>query len=163
MPRNCAAYPRCAVSLAQPHHDGSELYVDRLGDSAELRVRAPEGSVDAVLLRYVEDGEPRTVSASVDARTRGEVWWRAELPLRHPVVSYRWLLTGGQAGYTWLNGTGVHPHEVFPFDDFTLSTEPGGPDWPTIATTRHRSNASIPYSVARRRSSRSCALRTTAD
>jgi alpha-glucosidase len=117
------------VSLAQPHHDGSELYVDRLGDSAELRVRAPEGSVDAVLLRYVEDGEPRTVSASVDARTRGEVWWRAELPLRHPVVSYRWLLTGGRAGYTWLNGTGVHPHEVLPFDDFRLSTEPGGPDW----------------------------------
>jgi len=59
--------------LAQPHHDGSELYVDRLGDSAELRLRAAEGSADAVLLRYVEDGEPRTVKASVDARADGEV------------------------------------------------------------------------------------------
>jgi alpha-glucosidase len=69
------------------------------------------------------------VKASADARVRGEVWWRAELPLRNPVVSYRWLLTGGRLGYRWLNGVGLHPHEVPPTDDFRLNAEPGGPEW----------------------------------
>src|SRR5262245_9896043 len=118
-----------ASLLAQPHHDGSELYVDRVGDFAELLLRAPEGDADAVLLRYVEDGEPRTVKASPDTRGGGEVWWRAELPLHNPVVSYRWLLTGGRLGYRWLNGTGSHAQEVSPIDDFKLVAEPGGPDW----------------------------------
>jgi alpha-glucosidase len=92
-------------------------------------MRAPEGAADAVLLRYVEDGEPRTVKASVAAHGCGEVWWRADLPLRNPVVSYRWLLTGGELGYRWLNGTGGHPYEVPPTDDFRLNADPGGPEW----------------------------------
>jgi hypothetical protein len=48
---------------------------------------------------------------------------------RNPVVSYGWLLTGGRLGYRWLNGLGVHPHEVPPTDDFSLTTHPGGPEW----------------------------------
>ena len=115
--------------LNQPHHDGSELYVERLGDSAELRLRAPEDASDAVLLRYVRDGEARTIEASVATRAGGEVWWRAELPLSNPVVSYRWLLTGGRCGYRWLNGLGLHAGEVPPGGDFRLNAEPGGPDW----------------------------------
>jgi alpha-glucosidase len=59
----------------------------------------------------------------------GEVWWRAELPFRNPVVSYRWLLTGGRLGYCWLNGLGVQAQEVPPADDFRLNAEPTGPDW----------------------------------
>ena len=121
--------PVTACGLAEPHHDGSDLYVDRLGDSAELRVRVPEGAADAVLLRYVRDGETRTVEASIVTRARGEVWWRAELPLRNPVVPYRWLLTGGRLGYCSLNGMGTHPYEVSPADDFRLNAAPGGPDW----------------------------------
>ena len=34
------------TGLDTPHHDGSELYVDRLDDSAELRLRAPEDAAD---------------------------------------------------------------------------------------------------------------------
>jgi alpha-glucosidase len=115
--------------LEQAHHDGSELYVERFGDSAELRLRVPEGGADAVVLRYVRDGEARTVEASVTAHTNGEVWWRAEVPLRNPVVSYRWLLTGGSLGYSWLNGMGSYAHEVPPAGDFRLAADPGGPDW----------------------------------
>jgi alpha-glucosidase len=115
--------------LEQAHHDGSELYVERFGDSAELRLRVPEGGADAVVLRYVRDGEARTVEASVTAHTNGEVWWRAEVPLRNPVVSYRWLLTGGSLGYSWLNGMGSYAHEVPPAGDFRLTADPGGPDW----------------------------------
>jgi alpha-glucosidase len=122
--------PIVAAWLARPHHDGSELYVDRIGDAAELRLRAPEGAADAVLLRYVKDGEPRTVEATVATKAGGEVWWHAELPLRNPVVSYRWLLTGGELGYRWVNGTGAYGHEVTPSDDFVLTADAdGGPEW----------------------------------
>jgi alpha-glucosidase len=117
------------VGLDQPHHDGSELYVERLGDAAALRVRVPAGGADAVLLRYIKDGEARTVQASVAEEDGDDVWWRAEVPTRNPTVSYRWLLTGGRSRYAWLNGTGAHVHEVPAGDDFTLSSAGGGPAW----------------------------------
>ena len=117
-----------AVALDEPHHDGSELYVDRVGDSAELRLRAPAGAVDAVFLRYLKDGEPRIVDATPVERD-GEVWWRAELPLRDATVTYRWLLTGGALGYRWLNSTGAYPYEVTPGDDFRLNAEHAAADW----------------------------------
>jgi alpha-glucosidase len=82
-----------------------------------------------VFLRYVRDGEARTVEATAASRGGGETWWHAEVPLRNPVLSYRWLLTGGRLGYRWVNGTGTHAHEVPPTDDFKLTAEPGGPDW----------------------------------
>jgi len=115
--------------LVEPHHDGSELYVERFEDSAELRLRVPDGAADSVFLRYVRDGEARTVEATAAARTAGETWWRAEVPLRNPVLSYRWLLTGGRLGYRWVNGTGTHRHEVAPPDDFKLTFDAGGPGW----------------------------------
>jgi alpha-glucosidase len=115
-------------SLAQPHHDGSELYVNRLGDSAELALRAPAGAADEVLLWYARDAEPLVVEATPH-ESSGEIWWRAELPLRSPVVSYRWLLTGGEIGYAWLNATGMYPQQVTPIDDFRVIASPGGPDW----------------------------------
>jgi alpha-glucosidase len=118
-----------AAGLAEPHHDGSELYVERIGGSAELRLRAPEGAADTVFLRYVRDGEPRTVEAKAAKIIDGEQWWTAELPLRNPVVPYRWLLAGGTVGYCWLNATGPHQHEVSLGDDFRLTAEPSGPDW----------------------------------
>jgi alpha-glucosidase len=117
------------LGLSEPHHDGSDLYVERVGGSAELRVRAPEGTAEAVFLRYIRDGEPRTVEARLAKTAGGEQWWTAELPLRNPVVSYRWLLTGGTVGYCWLNATGPHPNEVSRGEDFKLAAEPSGPDW----------------------------------
>jgi alpha-glucosidase len=105
--------------LDEPHHDGSELYVD--GDV--LRVQVP-GGVDSVVLRYVEDGEARGVEASPD----GDGWWSAVLPRTNPVTNYRWLLTGGELGYAWLNGAGLVPHDVPDGDDFVFSSD-AGPDW----------------------------------
>jgi alpha-glucosidase len=105
--------------LDEAHHDGSELYVD--GDV--LRVQVP-GDVDAVVLRYVEDGEARGVEASPE----GDGWWSAQLPLTNPVMNYRWLLSGGEFGYTWLNGAGLVAHDVPDADDFVFSSD-AGPDW----------------------------------
>ena len=68
-------------------------------------------------------------AGTVAVQQDGEVWWRAELPLRNPTVSYRWLLTGGTLGYRSLNGTGAYPYEVTPGDDFKLNADPAGAAW----------------------------------
>src|SRR6266540_3362033 len=111
-----------AALLSEPHHDGSDVYVlerpDELGGEAVVRVRAP-GEVDAVALRYTEDGEARAVEAQSD----GEGWWVARFPVRNPTVRYRWLLSGGELGYAWLNGLGVVDHDIPDADDFVRSEE----------------------------------------
>lgn len=121
------------AALAAPHHDGSELYVlerpDALGGTAVLRLRASAADAEGAWLRYVADGEPRTVPAVVDEEANGERWWRVELPILNPVVRYRWLLDGGALGHRWLNGTGLHAHEVPSSDDFVLALDVGAPAW----------------------------------
>jgi alpha-glucosidase len=122
-----------AGALAEPHHDGSDLYVlerpDELGGNAVLRVRMRRGAADSVLLRYLRDGEPNTVAAVVDEEAGGETWWRAELPMTSPVMRYRWLLAGGEAGYAWLGGRGLSETEMPGGDDFALAVDPGAPAW----------------------------------
>lgn len=120
--------------LDAPHHDGSDLHVlerpDELGGTAVVRLRLPRArSADRVVLRYTRDGEPRNAEAIVDEETDADVWWRAELPLANPVVNYRWLLDGGDAGYAWVNALGTTPHEVADADDFMITPGTWGPDW----------------------------------
>jgi alpha-glucosidase len=116
-----------ALLLAEPHHDGSELYVlerpDDLGGEAVIRTRVPV-AVDDVVLRWVEDGEARGVAAERDGD-----WWIARFPVRNPITRYRWLLTGGELGYAWLNGAGLVAHDLPDADDFVLDLDPGGPAW----------------------------------
>jgi alpha-glucosidase len=118
--------------LAEPHHDGSDEYVlrrpDELGGEAVVRLRAPRGSTDDVILRYVRDGEPRWVRAQVDRETETETWWRASFPVTNPSTSYRWLLVEPQGGWTWLNGNGRGAHESPDSDDFVLALG-DGPAW----------------------------------
>jgi alpha-glucosidase len=114
--------------LDQPHHDGSDVYVlerpRELGGEAVVRIRLPQ-SVDTVVLRYVEDGEPRAARAEDD----GEGWWVARFAVTNPNIPYRWLLSGGDVGYAWLNGRGIFNHDVPDSDDFVMSVDPSGPDW----------------------------------
>jgi alpha-glucosidase len=114
--------------LAEPHHDGSELYVleqpEELGGEAVVRVRVPPG-VDAVAVRYVEDGEARAVEATHD----GGGSWIARFPVVNPTVRYRWLISGGEVGYGWLNGLGLVDHDIPDADDFVLTTDRPGPGW----------------------------------
>ena len=71
--------------LAEPHHDGSDLYVldrpDDLGGEAVVRVDGPVDA-DAVVLRYTDDGEGRAVEATPD----GDGAWIARFPVRNPIV-----------------------------------------------------------------------------
>jgi alpha-glucosidase len=117
-----------------PHHDGSELYMleqpSELGGEATVRLRVPRGvAVDEVGLRYVRDGEPRSVLATVDEKTDTETWWRATFPVWNPVTSYRWVLAGGDVGYGWVTGVGLVPHDTPDADDFVLSLGGDGPAW----------------------------------
>jgi alpha-glucosidase len=122
------------VSFDAPHHDGSELYVlehpHELGADATVRLRVPRGvSVGEVGLRYVRDGEPRSVTATIDEETPSDTWWRATFPVWNPVTSYRWVLAGGDVGYGWVNGVGLIPYDVPDADDFVLSMGGEGPAW----------------------------------
>jgi alpha-glucosidase len=114
--------------LDQPSHDGSELYVlerpQDVGGDAVVRVRVP-ADVDSVVLRYVGDGEARGIAAERDS---GD-WWVARFPIESPMVPYRWLLTGGEVGFAWLNGNGLVRHDIPDADDFVLSVDQGAPSW----------------------------------
>jgi len=100
-----------------------EPYDLRAADEERVSVHVP-GSVDAVVLRYVEDGEAR----AIPAERAGDGLWTAELPLTNPVMRYRWLLTGGDYGYVWVNGAGVIDHDVPDADDFVVSID-RAPAW----------------------------------
>ncbi len=117
-----------ASLLDEPHHDGSDVYVaqrpEELGGEAVVRIRVPR-EVAAVALRWVENGEARGVAATEEEGS----WWRARFPVPNPSVRYRWLLSGGEVGYAWVNGLGVVRHDVPDADDFVLSLDRGGPSW----------------------------------
>jgi alpha-glucosidase len=122
------------VGFADPHHDGSELYVPEpptdLGDETTVLLRVPRRSaVDRVVLRFLRDGEPKAVEATVDRTTPVDTWWRATFPVWSTTTSYRWLLSGGDYGYTWLTGAGLHGYDPPDADDFQASVRPAGPGW----------------------------------
>ena len=117
---------RQSTLLDAPHHDGSELYVvlpDAPGGEAVVRARVPV-DVDVVAVRWVEDGEGRAARAEPD----GDGWWTARFPVNTSVMNYRFLLSGGELGYAWLNGTGIVTHDIPDADDFVLSLDEG-PAW----------------------------------
>jgi alpha-glucosidase len=122
------------VGFADPHHDGSELYVpeppSRLGDRTTVLLRVPRRAlVDRVVLRYIRDGEPKAVEATVDRATASDVWWRASFSVWSTTTPYRWLLSGGDYGYTWLTGAGLQGYDPADADDYVASVRPKGPEW----------------------------------
>jgi alpha-glucosidase len=126
--------PLVGTELGEPHHDGSELYLLerplKPGDEAVVRLRVPRSAEpETVLVRYLHDGEPRAVRAEPDEENERETWWRAAFPTWNPSTRYRWLLDGGDAGWTWVSGAGAAAGDVTDADDFVVSHDPGGPAW----------------------------------
>jgi alpha-glucosidase len=125
------------IRALDPHHDGSAMYRPEppvLGVRIPLRVRVPHTAdgrpaADQVVLRSVRDGEPYLVKARPEATDAAGSWWTADLHVHNPVTSYRFLLTGGEDGYRWLNAAGVHTRDVTDASDFRVSTEHQLPDW----------------------------------
>ena len=94
--------------------------------SSESRSRP---SADAVAVRYVRDGEPQVARREIDRETDADVWWRATFPVWNVATPYRWLLSGGDCGYAWVNGMGVQSSDVPDADDFVVSPGDRGADW----------------------------------
>ncbi|HLU62887.1 MAG TPA: glycoside hydrolase family 13 protein, partial [Protaetiibacter sp.] len=85
---------------AQPHHDGSPLYVSTqepaLGEIVGVRMRVPRafGGLRRVRVRSNPDREPGYADARVVHEHPDAVWWQAEVEVANPVHGYRWLLEG---------------------------------------------------------------------
>ena len=117
-----------------PHHDGSATYVSdlypALGDRVDVQLRIPRASdVTDVLLRTYVDGEQSLDLVQLEREDNRDRWYRGTVTMLNPVVNYRWLLAGGPARYQWLNGTGIHSHDVTDAADFRLSAHQGPPAW----------------------------------
>ncbi|MCB1252200.1 MAG: glycoside hydrolase family 13 protein [Austwickia sp.] len=120
--------------LDTPHHDGSLRYLSqphpRLGETVDLYVRVPHAaSVTSLHVRTTHDAEPKFTAGVVDRHTASDTWWRVPLVVHNPVAHYRFLLQGGELGYQWLNGTGLHERDVPDAADFRITTYDPPPAW----------------------------------
>jgi len=120
--------------LAQPHHDGSALYVPNqapaLGETVQVYLRVPhEADVQEVHVRVTPDAEPAFVPARRDRSDEVDTWFVADLVVHNPVTNYRFILRGGPSGYHWLNGTGMHDRDVPDTADFRLVSHDPPPRW----------------------------------
>ena len=120
--------------LSQPHHDGASLHVANdapaLGETVPVFLRVPrDDGLTGAWARTTPDAEPHLLEGTIDRETAAETWWRFDVTVRNPLTGYRFLLGGGPRGYRWLNGTGVHPHDVTDAGDFRLSAAPPPPAW----------------------------------
>ena len=120
--------------LAQPHHDGSSLYVSSsapaLGETVQVYLRVPhDAEVQDVYVRTTPDAEPLFVQAERDRSDEVDTWFRADLVVHNPVTTYRFMLRGGAAGYQWFNGTGLHLRDVPDAADFRVVSHDAPPAW----------------------------------
>jgi alpha-glucosidase len=119
---------------ALPHHDGSSNYVSDsapdLGDVVSVFLRVPRVTdITHAHLCSIFDGERQLIEAAVDRQDERDTWWRADLPIHNPVMSYRWLLDGGPHGYQWYNGAGLHRRDVTDAANFRIASHAPPPDW----------------------------------
>jgi alpha-glucosidase len=120
--------------LEQPHHDGASLHVANdapvLGETVPVFLRVPRGdAVTGAWARTTPDAEPHMLAGEVDRETASETWWRFDVTVHNPLTGYRFLLAGGPRGHRWVNGTGVHAHDLTDAGDFRLTTSPPPPHW----------------------------------
>lgn len=119
--------------LQSVHHDGSECYVSnpypRSGESVHLRLRVGASApLREVYLRTFPDGEQALVPLRPGPVEPPVRWWEGELPIREPVVGYRFLLVADD-GVWWYTAAGPAVHVPTDATDFRLLADYEPPAW----------------------------------
>ncbi len=126
---------RTIALAAEPHHDGSPLYVSTQapvpGETVRVRVRIPVeyGPVAAVRTRSNPDHEPRWTEGRLLGERDGARWWQAEVVVGNPVHGYRFVMEREDGRVEWLCNAGLSDIETRDDDDFKLVTHPPAPQW----------------------------------
>ncbi|MBU6347091.1 MAG: glycoside hydrolase family 13 protein [Actinomycetales bacterium] len=124
------------------HHDGSALYLSnvqpQLGETIKVYLRVPKSLTPKVVaLRMVRDGEPVTkLATKVASRFKDDAddWYEAECLVHNPRTNYRWLVSGGNAGYGWVTQLGWQEHDVNDAADFVITPHKPIANWARKAT-----------------------------
>ncbi|WP_167051195.1 glycoside hydrolase family 13 protein [Salinibacterium sp. ZJ77] len=120
---------------AQPHHDGSPLFVStqepQLGERVSVRLRVPYafGALRQARVRSNPDREPSYADARLVHADDAAEWWQAEFAVENPVHGYRFLLEDAAGSTWWLSAKGLSTTETRDVDDFRLVTYPAPPAW----------------------------------
>ena len=123
----------------QPHHDGSTaVHRSRSPRALGATTRGLDSCAGAISVWNVHASDRcpttsrhwrRPRSTRIGLTSDEVTWWVAELPLHNPLTNYRFLLEGGAVGYAWLNGSGIHHHDVPDAFDFRITTAAAPPTW----------------------------------
>ena len=102
-----------------------------LGETVPVFLRVPraDGAHRGVGAHHPRRRAAPARRATIDRHDGGRDLVALRRQVRNPVTRYRFLLDGGPRGYRWLNGTGVHHHDVTDATDFRLSAAPPPPAW----------------------------------
>ena len=119
--------------LQSIHHDGSPNYVSRLyprlGKTVQIRIRtAQDAPVRRIFLRFFPDGEQSFLPLEKEQLFASVQWWHCQLPVKEPVVTYRFLIET-EDGIWHLTAAGPVAHEPRDDTDFRILTNYQAPAW----------------------------------
>lgn len=119
--------------LQTVHHDGSERYISnpypRSGETVRLRLRVGANApLREVYVRTFPDGEQALAPLRPGPVEPPVRWWEGELPIREPVVGYRFLLVA-EDGVWWYTAAGPAVHVPTDATDFRLLADYEPPAW----------------------------------
>jgi alpha-glucosidase len=119
--------------LPSVHHDGSPQYVShltpKLGETVGLRLRAAATApIKRVLLRTFPDGEQMLTVMQPAAATPHTQWWEVDLPIREPLVHYRFVIEA-EDGVWWYTAAGPLTLEPRDISDFRILADYHVPSW----------------------------------
>lgn len=118
--------------LVSVHHDGSPRYVSdlypRLGEEVTVRLRAASTApIRRAFLRTFPDGE-QSFTPMTAGQGGNTTWWQAKLPIREPLVHYRFLLEADDGAW-WFTAAGVSAAEPLDNTDFKILADYHAPAW----------------------------------
>jgi alpha-glucosidase len=123
----------CPAWLSAVHHDGSPKYVSNLhpgmGETVRIRLRVGAAApVRRVFVRTCPDGEQAFTPATPGPTHPPAKWWRADLPVREPVLHYRFVLEADD-GVWFYSAAGPAAHDPLDATDFRLLADAAPPGW----------------------------------